>query len=603
MADVEIQRNESDPLVDGYDLMEGIEADWLEEEEMSALQVIRQQPRSAVVALFAALGGFLFGLDIGYIGPVYEMQSFIDDISHGEPLGAATKGFITGVFSIGCIVTSLPMVSSLFMDKLGRKWTIMSGAWVYACGAAVQCLASDVNQLYVGRLMSGFGIGMLSTTVPVYQTEVAPKETRGALGTLYQMGITSGILSASLVDMWFTDAASGWRWAGSPRVGVALFLAIGMLCLPESPRHLARKGNNERTMQTLQWLRRGAREDYIEVEFDCVIEEVEAEMRMGEPEWGEFFSGFMLRVLMVGMAAQFLQQLCGMNAFMYYGPALFGMAGIDGTTFQVIQCSVNFLMTFPAVAFVDRAGRTFLLKWTGIVMATFILILGTVGMVFIEIPEDCPLPKDTDCAHTAGLPYGQVDPVVSAVIVGSGLMFVAGFALGWGPVVWVFCAEIFPMKYRSKGVGMTTTANWVGNYIVAQVTTLLMQNTKFGTFIFYGFFCILCVVFAMWVPETANIPMEEVQILFEQKFGMPPRRTRSASTFRDRLLSSRPSSARASMRGFGSAPDFAALQEACGQDTNNRTPKKPGMKVVQSTPDFAQNAKGTAQSKLRFKET
>mmetsp|Transcript_130716 Transcript_130716/g.297707 ORF Transcript_130716/g.297707 Transcript_130716/m.297707 type:complete len:620 (-) Transcript_130716:50-1909(-) len=539
----------------------------LEEDDMTVFEILAQQPRSLLVASFAALGGFLFGLDTGYIGPVLEMSSFERDIHGGKTLSPGTKGFITGSFSIGCVITSVPVISGWCMDQFGRRRTIILGACIFGCGGLVQDVSNSVAEMCIGRLISGFGTGMLSTCVPVYQTEVAPKETRGALGTLYQLGVTLGILVAVLVDFSQRHAEAGWRWCGVPRVVVAVGLALGMVFLPESPRYLMRKAGvnrmqgavNEQAMATLHWLRHGAKLDYVEVEYAEIMDEVAEEERVGQASWSEFLSGFALRLLAVGVAAQFLQQLCGINAFMYYGPAMFKMAGLDGFTIQVVLSSVNFIMTIPAVVLVDRCGRKGLLRWTGFLMSVFMILLGVVGITSVQIPSECPDGTKTDCAHSANQPFGSVSWSTSVQIVVSGLLFVGSFAAGWGPVVWVFCAEIFPLKYRSKGVGVTTSASWLGTFIVAQITTLLMESCEYGTFIFYGTFCVACVMFAMWIPETAGVPMEEIQLLFEKKFGIK-HKERVFYSFRERLWSDR--SAGDGSSAYGSHPDLQRMQRA-----------------------------------------
>jgi sugar porter (SP) family MFS transporter len=409
------------------------------------------------------------------------------------------------------------------MDKFGRKWNIIGGACLFAVGAILQAVANVLWLFEIGRVVGGMAVGVMSVASPMYQTEVSPRQTRGALVALYQLAITFGILIANLIGEAFkSDYDNGYRLSIWPQVGIAAFLAIGMFFMPESPRHLLMKEKNDSARDVLFSLRKGGDQAAIEAEFDDMCSEVTTEKSLGDSSWREFARGYLLRLALVGATSQILQQLNGMNAFMYYGVKLFKLAGIDGFTFQVIQSSVNFGMTVPAIFLVDRLGRTILLKIGAIGMCTMIWILGIVGQIMIIIPDSCPTSETNDkydCAHQEGYPDGEISGGVSAVVIITILGFVSFFAISWGPIIWAFCAEIFPNKYRAKGVAITTCCNWVGNTIVGYVTPILLDHIGFSTFFFYGSFCILCVIFAFWIIETARISLEHMTPLWEKKLG------------------------------------------------------------------------------------
>jgi MFS family permease len=177
-------------------------------------------------------------------------------------------------------------------------------------------------------------------------------------------------------------------------------------------------------------------------------------------------------------------------------------------------------MTVPAIFLVDRCGRTILLKIGAIGMTFCIWLLGIAGEIDIVIPSSCPTSATNDkydCAHSHGYPDGHISGGISATVIVSVLGFVCFFAVSWGPIIWAFCAEIFPNKYRAKGVAITTCCNWIGNTIVGYVTPIMLDSIGFATFYFYGTFCIICVVFAFWIVETAQVSLEHMTPLWEKK--------------------------------------------------------------------------------------
>lgn len=457
--------------------------------------------RVICAAALSALGAFLFGLDIGYIAPILECESFKRDVAHlkdwrdpHSEIPSATVGFIVGIFSLGCVCTSFPLVSSYFLDVWGRRASIIIGGAIFLVGCAFQAMASAVWMMLVGRFVAGCSIGLLSTVVALYQSEVAPTEMRGSLTSLYQANITFGILVATVVDLFLVHRDGGWRIAIWLQVIPAGLLMIGMMFLPRSPRWLVQQGNFEEAQEVLLQLRgeSAARQEFAEIKAN-----VDEAKKLGEPRWGELFQGRIRSLLILGVTLQLLQQLVGMNAFMYFGPRVFIEAGftLDANVFQTILTGVNFVATFPALFLADRCGRRVL------------LCCGAAGMALA-------------CA-TLGFLGGrtQSGSIADWLVTGMILFFVANFAYSWGPIVWVYNAEIFPLRHRSRCMGCTTTANWVGNFAIAQFTPILLDVIGFGTFLIFGGFCIVSFALAWWIPETKGVMLEHIDRLFDAKFS------------------------------------------------------------------------------------
>eukprot|EP00930_Biecheleria_cincta_P033936 TRINITY_DN23486_c0_g1_i1.p1 TRINITY_DN23486_c0_g1~~TRINITY_DN23486_c0_g1_i1.p1 ORF type:complete len:437 (+),score=75.76 TRINITY_DN23486_c0_g1_i1:192-1502(+) len=394
----------------------------------------------AAMALFSAVGSFLFGLDIGYIGPIVESNNFKKNVLHladSEETPSELEGLIVSLFSIGCIVMSFPLISSYFLDVWGRKLSIMFGSVIFMAGSALQASADSLLQMETGRFVTGLSIGLLSSAVVLYQSELAPTHLRGAFSTLYQFMIAFGILVASFIDQLMVETEGGWRHVIWLMCLPALILLIaGMLFLPRSPRWLIQKGRHEEALRVLRSIR--SEQDAVQELEDMKQEQLNAEA-MGEPLWADIFQGHVGRLLALGVALQLLQQLVGMNAFMYFGPKIFESIRFKKNQFTTINNSVNFVATFPAILLSDRAGRCTLLLCSGIGMSLSCLVMGTIGSTCMS--ED-DAGNWTVSSSSAGW-----------AIAASIFFFVLNFAYGFGPVVWTYCAEMFPSKYRARCMG------------------------------------------------------------------------------------------------------------------------------------------------------
>eukprot|EP00438_Fugacium_kawagutii_P024269 Skav206663 [mRNA] locus=scaffold56:77510:78187:+ [translate_table: standard] len=214
-------------------------------------------------ALLSSLGAFLFGLSIGYIAPILECWSFKRDVVHltdeSQMISSVTVGFIVSSFSLGCIAASFPVVSTYFLDSWGRRDSIMLGTVVFLLGCGLQVVAQSIVLMCFGRLVSGCAIGLLSTVVALYQSEVAPAQMRGNLTSLYQFMITLGILAAAAADVVLVELHHGWRYAIGLQVLPALVLLSCMPCLPRSPRWLVQQGRKDEALFALIRLRLASR--------------------------------------------------------------------------------------------------------------------------------------------------------------------------------------------------------------------------------------------------------------------------------------------------------------------------------------------------------
>lgn len=460
-----------------------------------------------LVGIFSALGGMLFGLDIGYISGVQEMDSFSNDLHLQKvdgKLDAVTEGLITGIFALGAVVAAFPSLISRVVDRLGRNGCIVLGGFVFCVGAALQGLAVNLTMMYLGRFIAGASVGFLSANIPIYQGEIAPPNYRGMIVSLYQLAITLGIMVAFFINTLLQKVDHGWRYCILLQLVPGLLLAIGAFAMPQSPRWLVSKGLVDESFDTLMRIR--GPDDDVRTELAQICREFQREMAHGRPSWKEFFSGLNARLLWIGVLLQFLQQLCGLNMFMYYGPKIFkNIFHSENASFifQTLNGLVNFLSTFVAIFCVDRAGRMKLLMWSFVGMAVCCVAISSVGLA-------CFTPDGND--------GGQCGDWAKGALAGFIFLFIFNFAYGCGPVVWIYCAEIYSMKYRTKANGLTTDANWVGNFVIGFLPPMLLDNLHFHTYWIFAAINVVGAVTCCRLPETKGMSLEDIQTMFEERF-------------------------------------------------------------------------------------
>ena len=446
------------------------------------------------VAVFSSLAGLLMGLDIGYIAGIKTMESFAHGLLHQEDLKDTQDSLITMIFGVGAAVAAFPPIMDACVTCLGRKGAVLAGGAMFCLGSAIQALAINLLMMLVGRVVAGFAVGLLSGNAPVYTSEIAPPKLRGALINGFQFAVTIGIMLAFLLALVLEEVEKpygGWRWVIAAQILPGLLLVVGGLIMPGSPRYLVSIGQPGEALKMLLRLRSGDVKD----ELAQICQEHKLESKTAT--WKEFMSGDGLKLLGLGISIQLLQQLCGMNAFMYDGPLIFEKIFGDahaGRLFTVISGIVNIFSTLPSLYLVDRYGRTKLMKWSAVGMLLCSAALAIVGNICFS---------GSSCGD-----WGKWTATLA--ICG----FIFNFAYGWGGMPWVYCAEMFPQKYRTRGVAATTDANWVGNILIAFLPPILFAEWGFNTFWLFVCTDAICLVCAMSLPETKDKTLEEVTHMF-----------------------------------------------------------------------------------------
>ncbi|OSN08898.1 D-galactose transporter GalP [Lonsdalea britannica] len=432
-----------------------------------------------LVCFLAALAGLLFGLDIGVIaGALPFITQTFQMTSHQQEWVVSSMMFGAAIGAIG---------SGWLSSHLGRKTSLMIASVLFVIGSLSSALAPNVDVLIISRVILGLAVGVASYTAPLYLSEIAPEKIRGSMISMYQLMITIGILGAYLSDTAFSYTGS-WRWMLGVITLPAVLLFIGVFFLPGSPRWLAAKGRFNDAKRVLDRLRDSTEQAKKE------LDEIRESLQIKQSGWALFTSNpNFRRAVYLGILLQVMQQFTGMNVIMYYAPKIFDIAGFTSTGQQmwgtVIVGAVNVLATFIAIGLVDRWGRKPTLILGFVVMACGMGVLGT--MLHIGIAS-------------SAMQYAAIIML---------LMFIVGFAMSAGPLIWVLCSEIQPLRGRDFGITVSTTTNWIANMIVgATFLTLLNTLGNANTFWVYGGLNVLFIVLTLLlIPETKNVSLEHIE--------------------------------------------------------------------------------------------
>lgn len=465
-------------------------------------------PYVTVTCVVAAMGGLIFGYDIGISGGVTSMapflQKFFPSVYRKEALDKSTNQYckfdsetltlFTSSLYLAALLSSL--VAATVTRKFGRKLSMLFGGLLFCAGAIINGAAKAVWMLIVGRILLGFGIGFANQSVPLYLSEMAPYKYRGALNIGFQLSITIGILVANILNYFFAKIKGGWGWRLSLGGAVvpALIITVGSLVLPDTPNSMIERGQHEGAKTKLRRIR-GV--DDVEEEFNDLVVASEASKLVEHP-WRNLFQRKYRPHLTMAILIPFFQQLTGINVIMFYAPVLFktiGFADDASLMSAVITGGVNVLATIVSIYGVDKWGRRFLFLEGGTQMLICQVIVATcIGVKFGVDGEPGALPK-----------------WYAIVVVLFICVYVSGFAWSWGPLGWLVPSEIFPLEIRSAAQSVNVSVNMFFTFIIAQIFLNMLCHMKFGLFLFFAFFVVVMSFFIyFFLPETKGIPIEEM---------------------------------------------------------------------------------------------
>ena len=439
-----------------------------------------QNSSNALVYFFGALGGMLFGYDTGVIsGAILFITTDLD-------LNAFYQGLVVSSLLIGAMAGA--GVAGPLSDRLGRRRIILIAAIVFSVGAIGAALAPNVGVLVLFRIVLGVAVGAAALIVPLYLSEVAPTEIRGAVSSLNQLMIVVGILLAYIVNA-LLAASEAWRTMLGLAVVPSLVLLVGMYFMPETPRWLVSRGRDDEARDVLRQTRD---EESVERE----VREIKEVERDEEGGLRELAAPWVRPALIVAVGLAIFQQIIGINTIIYYAPTTLTEAGFgdQAATYANVAIGVlNVIMTLVAIRLIDRSGRVPLLVGGLVGMIVSLVVLGASSLL---------------------LPASQSPTDPLAIITLACLAaFIASFAVSWGPTVWVMLPEILPLRIRGTAMGLAIFLHWGANFVVSQTFPILLATVGAGAvFLGYAVVAVVALLFVRSrVTETKGRSLEQIE--------------------------------------------------------------------------------------------
>jgi SP family sugar:H+ symporter-like MFS transporter len=416
----------------------------------------------------------------------------------------------TLLYNVGCFIGAV-FISSFVAEKFGRRGILFTASVLFFIGTSMVIFPPGGSKkimilILVGRVVEGTGVGCSSFSCPLYASEIAPTHLRGMLSGFMQMTVVSGLFAANVVNYFLKDHKWGWRLSNGVILIAPLTIMIGIFFCPETPRWLFKKKGRELAETSLKRIRKT---DDVTAELDAIADGIKAEgnqISMREL----FATKKMLQRLGIGMAIHILQQATGINPIFSFGGIIYESILKQGIISLLVLSGVNLLSTIPALFLFDRLGRRNLLIFAGLAMVISHLVAATVFVTGCKttssfINGTTVAKEDINCGGASGI-----------LMLVSTAIFVGFFAISWGPIAWIYAAEIFPLNVRAKAVSITTGSNWFMGTIMSYILELINPLGIHGVFYLFSGLCLLAVIFVyLFCPETRGILLEDIDDAFE----------------------------------------------------------------------------------------
>ncbi|EAX33375.1 sugar porter family MFS transporter [Coxiella burnetii] len=431
-----------------------------------------------VIAFIAAFAGILFGYDTGVISGAI---LFISQEFHLSP---QMNGFVVSAVLIGAFLGAL--FSGHLADYIGRKRLLIIDALIFIVGTAISSMTVSISWLVIGRIIVGIAIGIASYSAPLYISEISPPHRRGALVSLNQLAVTIGIFLSYVVDYYFARH-DAWRSMFAAGVIPAALLLLGMIVLPYSPRWIFSRGHEEKALWILRKLR--GHGPHAEQE----LEHIRASLQQQKGDWRTLFPKIIRPTLFIAIGLAVFQQVTGINTVLYYAPTILKMTGFQASQTAILATmgigAVLVIITIISLPLIDSLGRRPLLFIGVGAMTVSLLVLSWSFKV-----------------------HGHMD-YMRWIAFGSLLVFISGFSISLGPIMWLMFSEIFPLRVRGLGASIGACTNWASNWLVTiTFLTLIEYLGPSGTFFIYFIISVITLIFIYTsVPETKGVTLEQIE--------------------------------------------------------------------------------------------
>ncbi|KAF2861988.1 general substrate transporter [Piedraia hortae CBS 480.64] len=458
-----------------------------------------------MVSTVATCGFLLFGYDQGIMSGIIGAPVFNNYFPKTKN-NPTWQGFVTAIYEIGCLAGAIFQL--LMGDRFGRRRSIILGAFIMALGVIIQVTSfkghAATAQFIIGRVVTGVGNGINTSTIPTYQAECSRSTNRGLL-----ICIEGGVIAfGTLIAYWLDYGASygpdemTWRLPIAFQLVFAMIIVTGMLNLPESPRWLLTRGRREEANAVLAALRGTTRDaEEVQTQMTVITDSIEASGHVGgnTPMRALFTGGKTqhFRRMMLGVSSQFFQQIGGCNAVIYYFPVLFRTSIHASANLSLLLGGVNMIVysIFATTSWfvIERIGRRKL------------FLIGSIGQgLSMVLVFGALIPKTAVAAKAAAAGF---------------FTYIAFFGATWLPLPWLYPAEINPIKTRAKANAVSTISNWLFNFTVVMFTPPFVAGSPWGCYVFFAAVNAMFVpIIYFFYPETAGRSLEEIDLIFAKGY-------------------------------------------------------------------------------------
>ncbi|KAL0277053.1 UNVERIFIED_CONTAM: hypothetical protein PYX00_004473 [Menopon gallinae] len=440
-----------------------------------------------VAAIAATLGAFAFGTSLAWTSPISgKNDTYIDELLNGLSKDEKTEtwSWIGALMPLGA--ASVALVIGPLIDKFGRKVTMLSLVIPFSVGWGLLIWPKELYMIYAGRFLLGMAGGSIAVASPVYTSEIAEKEIRGALGSYFQLMITLGILFVYVlgkcVNAFYLTVICGV---------VPLVFGAAFFFVPETPIYLLTKGNVDQARKSLTFFR--GKNYNVELE----LSEMQENVNKSSSEKLSLMECFSTRAakmgLFIGLALMLFQQFSGVNAVIFYTDEIFKAAKSELDTSSIIVGAMQFVATFLSTLMVDKLGRKILLLTSSSVMCICTLLLG----VYFYLDG-----RGNNVEAIGWLPLASL------------CLFIVSFSLGYGPIPWMITGELFRPNAKGLAASIISFFNLILAFLVTKFYAPLSEvvGTAVTFWIFSGVLLLGTVFVFLIVKETKGKTTEEIQM-------------------------------------------------------------------------------------------
>ncbi|KAI8053090.1 general substrate transporter [Syncephalis plumigaleata] len=456
-----------------------------------------------IAAISSSLCGFYSGYDISTISAVLAIPATQE---YFQWTNSFQKGFITSSYVLGAFISSF--FGGYFIDRYGRRTMIIASSLIFALGASMQTASNGLPMLYVARILGGIGKGLSFSAAPLYNSEIAPKDKRGAFGFLRHLCVTVGMVVAGVAGYGVShiDGTASFRTSLSMQVIPAVLVIVGMIFSPMSPRWLVSQGREiEARKHLARLLHLNENDGIVAMEVDKLTSSCPKKDAGGPSKWKLITDKSIRRVVLLSLAITGLQNFCGSATISYYGPDILKSAGVTDSQEQLLLNIGNsvsaMVFTLLGVFTIDKLGRKSSFVYGGTLICSILVALATL------------LALDDSSISREGRKYGVLTTLYS---------FNGIYSITWGPVTWLYLSEIFPQNVRATMMSLGVSANLMVNFFIAQLTPYMMTTIGWRIFVIYAVICLLA-SFAYYfiLHETKNKSLEEItQLAVRQRISI-----------------------------------------------------------------------------------